>query len=265
MQNSYQSTLDIETRPEDNVSKALDLKNKSRLSEAFELIEDDDSFDALVLKGEIKSLQKNFKASVEYLDCALKIENDENAVLKKADALYQWAKVTYFPEGDFNRALDLISLALEIIPDDADSSELWFLKGEIHQSLEMHVDARRCFLKAEGRIGELEILEGELDLLESHRNDILINVAGVSFYEGLEPFGKGEVFDLRRDAENEHDRDAIAVVMDEKTVGYVANSDYTVFPGVQSASDIRHRINDSSKMEVVMIFQGEFVIGKVMI
>ncbi|MDO5138945.1 MAG: hypothetical protein Q4D71_10885, partial [Oscillospiraceae bacterium] len=265
MQKTYQSTLQVETKPSDVLEDSRNLIKKQEYQKAFDMIEDDNSFEALMLKADIKLALKDYADAVRFLDDALKLNDDSDALLKKADALYRWAKVAYFPDCNYNLALDLINRALEIAGDSEDALEYWFLKGEIYQSEEMHIDARRCFLKAENRLEELEMLESELDLFEAHRDDLLINVTGVSFYRGLEPFTPGTLLDLVIDAENEHDPDAVACFLDGEIVGYVANSEYTLINDVKSASDIKSRIRDGSKAEVLFIFQHEFVIARIIV
>lgn len=260
MPKTYQSTLDVETIP-DALKDAEDFLNKSEYKKAFNLIRDDDSFKALILKAKIQSGLNDYESAIGYIDDALNLESELDVTTMKAQLLYEWAKITYFPQADYEKALKLINRALDISPDEA---EYWFLKGEIFQSQERHIDARRCMLKAENRLEELEILESELDQFELHRQDTLINVTGVGFYHSLTPFRKGTILKLARDDENEHDPDAIACLLNGEIVGYVANSEYTLINGVKSASEIREIIDDDSTAEVLFIFQNEFVIAKVM-
>ena len=260
---TYQSTLDFKRKPENSLDEAVELKNNKEFKKALKLIENIESFEAFRLKAEILTNLKDFKKAIDYFDKALKIKSSDEITLEKADALYKWAKITYFPEGNFEKALDFVNQALEILPESVDASELWFLKGEIYQSLNLHIDARRCFLKAEKRFEELEILESELKEFEIHKSDVLINITGVNFYHGLKPFKKGVTLKLIRDTENEHDPDAIAVMCEDKIVGYVANSEYTLIKDVKSASEIKNNLTDSSTAEVLFVFQNEFVISKV--
>lgn len=263
MQKTYQSTLQVETKPNDTLEDARNLIKKAQYEKAFDLIEGDDSLEALKLKAEIMLEKKDYKKAVGYLDDALNLEDDEDALAKKADALYRWAKIAYFPDGNLDLAMDLINRVLDIDSESDEALEYWFLKGEIYQSQEMHIDARRCFLKAEKRLEELEMLESELALFDKHRNDTLINVTGISFYKGLEPFKQGTILDLVVEDDNEHDPDAVACILDGEVVGYVANSEYTLINDVRGASDIRKDIGVDSRAEVLFVFQNEFVIAKV--
>ncbi len=265
MQKTYQSTLQVETKPQDALEDVKNLIKKGEYEKALEMIECDDSLEALKLRAEIEVSLKDYEAAVKSLDDALNLEDSKETLNLKADVLYRWAKVAYFPECNFEKALDLVNQALDIAPDCDDAPEYWFLKGEIFQSQEMHIDARRCFLKAENRLDELEAFESELDQFEIHKNDTLINITGVNFYKGLEPFEIGTLLRLKPDTENEHDPDAIACFLDDEIVGYVANSEYTLINDVKGASDIKNRIGQDSKAEVLFIFQNEFVIAKVIL
>lgn len=263
MQKTYQSTLQVETKPKDVLEDARNLIKRAEYENAYDLIEDDSSLEALMLKSDILVSLKDYQKALECIDDAISISDSDDLQKVKAEVLYRWAKVTYFPEANFYRALDLIEKALEIVPDGDESLEYWFLKGEILQSLENHIDARRCFLKAEQRLDELQILEDELNIFEVHKNDVLINITGISFYKGMEVFEEGTVLKLERDNENEHDPDAIACYIGDEIVGYVANSKYTLINDVKGASDIRGMLSDNTTAEVILIFQNEFVIAKV--
>ncbi|WP_305554048.1 hypothetical protein [Methanobrevibacter sp. V74] len=53
----------------------------------------------------------------------------------KANTLYKYAKVSYFPDAEYEKALDLINKSLEIHPEGEDLSEFYFLKAEILEDL----------------------------------------------------------------------------------------------------------------------------------
>ncbi|MBQ6100249.1 MAG: hypothetical protein IJL02_10375 [Methanobrevibacter sp.] len=265
LNDTYQSKLAVETSPAD---KALRLLDEKRFDDALDVIDDGIKKEKnnpgfWNIKGLIFDSKKDYENAVECFNKSLKISDDSEILLNRANSLYKWAKITFFPEGNLSKAMDLIDEALESLPEGEDSSELWFLKGEIYQGEENNIQARKCFLKAEGRIAELEELENELNQFEKYSGETLINITGTNFYKGLEPFTPNAVFKLIKDTENEHDRDAIAVMDDSQIVGYVANSDYTVRFDVESASKIKNRIRDTSTVEVLFIFQNEYVIGRV--
>ena len=94
----------------------------------------------------------------------------------------------------------------------------------------------------------------------ANTSDTLINIVGSSFYDFTPE--KGLVVDLARDGENEHDPDAIAVLVDGEKIGYVANSEYTLISEVKSATDIQNMLQDNQKAEILFIYLGEYVIAK---
>ena len=63
-----------------------------------------------------------------------------------------------------------------------------------------------------------------------------------------------------REPDNPNDRDAIRVDINGTTVGYVANSRYTVIKEVKSATDIKN--TKSTHAEVQFILFKEWVIAK---
>ena len=106
----------------------------------------------------------------------------------------------------------------------------------------------------------MEEFEKQTDYLQN-TTDTLINIVGCDFY-GYTPVS-GNIVNLVRDEENEHDSDAIAVLVNEKTVGYVANSDYTLIDEVKSASNIKNQISDDQKAKILFIYLGEYVVAKI--
>ena len=115
-----------------------------------------------------------------------------------------------------------------------------------------------CKLKLK-EFDKLEEFEAQCDYLHDN-SDVLINVVGSNFYDYTP--NPGDIVSLLRDEENEHDPDAIAVSVEGKTVGYLANNPYTLMDGVKSASDIKNQIEDNQEAEILFIYLGEYVIAK---
>lgn len=231
------------------------------LIEVNKLLETDYSYVNLNLKGIILENLGRFDESVECFDNALNLHQSSDIQLNRANCLYKWAKVTFFPEANYDKALKLIDCAIDNLPDGEDPSEFYFLKAEILEALEMLVDAHRCYLTAYKEFDRLKEFEAQCEYLNS-THDTLVNVVGCDFY-GFTP-KIGDVLSLVKDDDNEHDRDAVAVVYNGKTVGYVANNDYTLIDEVKSASNIRNMIADDQKIEIQFVFLGEYVIAKLL-
>jgi tetratricopeptide (TPR) repeat protein len=229
------------------------------LNEINDLLKTDEGFENLNLKAVILDGLSMYEESCEFFDRAYRLNPSDEIQLNKANTLYDWAKVTFFPEGDYEKAIKLIDDALDTIPDGEDASEYYFLKAEILEALNQLVDAQKYYLMAHKQFDKVNELESQINYLNS-TEDTLINVVGTDFHDFTPQAGM--IVDLIKEEDNEHDPDAIAVFYNEKMVGYVANSDYTLIDEVKSASKINQSIKDNQKAEILFIYLGEYVIAK---
>ena len=91
-------------------------------------------------------------------------------------------------------------------------------------------------------------------------SETYINITGTQYYKNFAPFREGTIVDLIKEKDNPHDKYAIRVEIDGETVGYVANSEYTLINEVKSARELKYvRL---SKAEVQFILFNEWVIAK---
>lgn len=231
------------------------------LSEIDRLLELDCNYTNLNLKGIILQNLGEFDKSIRCFDKALDLNHSPEIQLNRANCLYEWAKVTFFPEADYDNALRLIDCGLDAIPEGEDPSEFYFLKAEILEALNQLADAHKCYLTAYKEFDRLKEFEAQCDYLKNTQ-DTLINVVGSDFYNFTPE--TGAILSLKRDEDNEHDSDAVAVLFNGETVGYVANNPYTLIDEVKSASDIRNSIHDSQKVEILFVYLGEYVIAKLL-
>lgn len=262
---TVQTTFKIQEIPK--YEKALKLKGEGKLKEALGVIdealnEDSNDFQNWNAKALILDNLSDYEDSIECFDKALMLNNSDFIKKNKANALYSYAKVTFFPDADYEKAMNLIDEALECLPEDEDASEYYFLKAEIFESLGQPIETRVYYLKAEGEFEKAEEISSQLEFLRNSE-DVLITVSGTHFFKGIDPFMKGVILNLVKQPENEHDSDAIAIFLADEQVGYVANSPYTLIEGVKSASEIKF-IEDNQKAEVLFIFLERFVILRVM-
>ena len=246
--------------------KALKMKDEGKLKEALDIIDEvlkEDSGDfqnwnakALILDG-----LSDYENSIECFDKALKL-NDSDFIRKgKANTLYNYSKVTFFPDADYGKAMILIDDALECLPDGEDPSEYYFLKAEIFESMGQPIETKIYYLKAEGEFEKAEVISSQLEFLRNGE-DVLITVSGTNFFKGTDPFKEGVIVNLVKEPDNEHDGDAIAVFLDDEQIGYVANSPYTLVDGVKSDSEIKS-IGNNQKAEVLFNFLERFVILRI--
>lgn len=205
----------------------------------------------------LESLNRYSEASDAY-DRALDLNGSDEIRKNKALMLYSWANSL----NDKQKALDIITNAIDIIPDDFETiyrEKFWYLKGSILDCLGQSIESRICYMKAEGFTDQIRELESQVEFIKS-TTETLISITGTRFYFGIEIFTPGLTVNLVREPENEHDGDAVRVEIDGETVGYVANSEYTLIENIKSASDINKM--DFKKAEVIFIYMDEYVIAK---
>ena len=259
--NSVQTTFKFQEVPKSE--KALKLKEEGKLKEALRIIDDalnenPNDFKNWNAKALILDSLSEYEKAIECFDNALKLNNSDFIKKDKANTLYNFAKVTFFPEGDYEKAMNLIDYALGNLPEDEDASEYLFLKAEIYESMGMPMETRVYYLKAEGEFEKANQLSAQMEFIKNS-DDVLITVSGTNFFKGLNPFENGRIFNLVKQPDNEHDSDAIAIFLADEQVGFVANSQYTLIDGVKSASEIKF-IDDNQKAEVVFVFFDRYVI-----
>ena len=83
---------------------------------------------------------------------------------------------------------------------------------------------------------------------------IFFTLVGTKHYFGDEFLEKGMELELKKEPENEYDKEAIMVNVEGLgKVGYVANSPYTVIGDSMSAGRLYDKIGDITKGEVVFV------------
>ena len=248
------------------ISKTLKVDNliakekyDDALSEINRILKTDANYSNWNLKAIILAKLKRYEESVECFDKALSLNPSDEIKLNKANSIYDWAKVTFFPEGNYEKALRLIDDALNIIPDSEDPSEFYFLKAEILEALNDLAESQKAYLIAYKEFDKLKELENQIEYL-NNTSDTLIIITGSYFYNFTPE--KDIMINLVKQDDNEHDPDAIAVMLNDELIGYVANSPYTLIDEVKSASDIKKLINDNQNAKILFNYLGEYTIAK---
>ena len=248
------------------ISKTLKVDNlisnekyDDALSEINRILKTDANYSNWNLKAIILAKLKRYEESVECFDKALSLNPSDEIKLNKANSIYNWAKVTFFPEGNYEKALRLIDDALNINPDSEDPSEFYFLKAEILEALNDLAESQKAYLIAYKEFDKLKELENQIEYL-NNTSDTLIIITGSYFYNFTPE--KDIMVNLVKQDDNEHDPDAIAVMLNDELIGYVANSPYTLIDEVKSASDIKKLINDNQNAKILFNYLGEYTIAK---
>ena len=154
--------------------------------------------------------------------------------------------------------LDLINEALKILPEGCDNGPYLTTKANILDQLGEPVKSKICLALAAKRYDEVDRAEKKKKKLKSA--ETYINITATQFYQDFEPFHEGTIVDLIREPDNPHDRYAIRVEINGETVGYVANSEYTLIKEVKSARALKH--SKSTQAEVQFILFNKWVIAK---
>lgn len=87
--------------------------------------------------------------------------------------------------------------------------------------------------------------------------NIFITPVGTKYYCGLSPFAEGNFVILRKDHDNEHDDEAIAIYDPlGKQLGYVANSSFTNLKGCFSAGRMYDLFDEECAASVLTQIEG---------
>ena len=154
--------------------------------------------------------------------------------------------------------LELIDKALEILPKGQDNRSYLFTKAGVLGLLGDGVKERIIKARLVKNYDEVDKAEKQLKKLKS--SETYINITGTQNYKHFEPYKEGTVVDLIKEPDNPHDKNAIRVEVNGETVGYVANSKYTLIKEVKSATDIKNNL--STQAEVQFVLFNEWVIAK---
>lgn len=194
------------------------------------------------VKAIILEEMESFEESLECYNQAYEFEDDDIFIENKARMLKRWAQKLYDDDKKLGKAENMVEEAIEIISSiecDEDMVEYVALRSDIRQKL--------AFKDQKG------ILKG------IGRNN-LVTITGTSYF-GYPNFEKGALLELVRESENEHDSNAVAVYMDGRKVGYVANTLNSSCNMTTMASNLD--IGDSASAKYLMNYMYEFRIARI--
>ena len=204
-----------------------------------------------------------YKEAIKYYNRALYRDKSNETFLNnlagcKAAYIKQKIENNIFYQRVSTHDLKLINNALKTLPESYDKQPYLSLKVKILYELDDPVKAKILSARIVNNYDEADKAEKQLEKLKS--SETYINITGVQYYQNFEPFKEGTTVDLIKEPDNPHDMNAIRVEIKGKTVGYVANNEYTLIKEVKSATDIKDTA--STQAEVQFILFGEWVIAK---
>lgn len=247
--------------------QAWDLREQGRFSEALVMINraielDGSNYNYYNVKAIILEDLRRFDEALTNYDIALGMRNSRTVINNKARLLESMAVHERYKEGNFNRALDLINEALKITNDETDRPNFLRRKADIQNLLGKKVESRICIYLANGMYDKVDETERQTKIIEES-TDTLICIAGRNFYAHQKiPLTAGVKVDLVREPTNEHDPDAIRVEVDGNTVGYVANSSYTLIDRAKSATDIKSIVKENQRAEILFVYLDEYTVAR---
>ena len=242
--------------------EAWRLRKQGKYEEALVVINraishDDRHFDNWNVKAIILEDMHRYSEAIECYDEALRLNSTQTVKNNKAYSLSRLADT----EKNNDRALRYINEALKLVSDDSKKYTYLHIKGNILERMGRRVDARVCYLLAGGLTDEVAEIERQKTIMQNTKEP-MINVTGTRHYGGNAPFSEGAILNLIPEPTNVHDCDAIRVEVNGETVGYVANSVYTLIEGIKSAKELKDIIKPNQKAEVMFVHAQEYVIAK---
>lgn len=94
----------------------------------------------------------------------------------------------------------------------------------------------------------------------NNMKEMYVTITGIRHYYGVKPFSVGKRIKCSKEKNNPYDSEAIKVVMKEiGTVGYIANSTYTVVTGTSSAGRIYEKVKKEFVVEVMFITSSSII------
>ncbi|MBQ7927502.1 MAG: hypothetical protein IJ287_01955 [Methanobrevibacter sp.] len=143
------------------------------------------------------------------IDSAIKLHPTGDYYIRKATFIRYKLEISVIVRSITSHDLDLINDALRILPQDCDHGPYLKVKADILNLLGNPVKAKICNALAYEDYDKVDIAEKQLEKLKKH--ETYINITGIHYYQGFEPFSEGTVVDLISELNNPHDRDAIRV------------------------------------------------------
>ena len=245
--------------------EAWDLRNQGLYHEALLAINSAIEFDGMEpgfynVKAIILEDLGNYNEALRCYDIALGMYSCRLFKDNKARLLGRIASIEVYHADRWDYCMDCINEALKITGNKDDRKTFLRIKADILERQAKIVDSKVCNYLASENYDMVEKIERQSEIIESS-TDTWICIAGTQFYDAK--VSDGDIVDLIAEPDNEHDRDAIRVEKDGQTVGYVANSPYTIVEGAKGASEIKYMMKPGLKAKVMFIYLDEYQMARI--
>ena len=246
-------------------AEAWALREDGRFREALdkinEALECSGSWQLLNVKAIILEDLGDDEGAMRFYDMALRQSNAQYVKDNKARLLERIAWSAKYSD-DLPRALDMVNQALKLTGDEEDRKTFFGTKRNILSLMGRRREAYVCNMLANGLPEKVDEFESQSKILKG-ATGTLICIAGRQHYNNSVPTNSGAMVDLIKEPDNEHDGDAIRVEFQGSTVGYVANSPYTLIDEAKSASEIKNLFEERTKAKILFVFMQEYLVGEV--
>ena len=202
-----------------------------------------------------------YDEALRYYDLALGNTNAQYIKDNKARLLERMAWQDKYSQ-EYQRALDKLNQALKLTGDEDDRSAFFRTKARILALMGKKRETYICNMLAERRYDKVDEFESQSKIIKITKNT-LVCIAGRNHYGYSAPTKEGTIVDLIKEPDNEHDENAIRVEFNAKTVGYVANSTYTMIDEAKSASEIWCLFGQRTRARILFVFMQDYLIAEV--
>lgn len=244
--------------------EALRLNDQGRYSEALSLINraielDRNESNYYNVKAIILECSRDYDGALRYYNIALDMCYSKVYEDNKARLLNDIASCNSYCEDKLDYALDCINEALKITNDDNDRKTFLRTKADILEKMGRKIDSKICIYLANELYEKVKKAERQRELIENSTGTVIC-ITGTEFYD--KKVKEGDIVELIFEPDNEHDKDAIRIEKDDETVGYVANSPYTLVEGAKGASEVKYLMGPGQKAKVMFLYLDEYRIAK---
>lgn len=192
---------------------------------------------AIILEG-----MKRYAESEECYNRSLELSPQNLVYDNKARMLYDWAvqlreESKKLPNGlnMLDKAYNKVIKAMNTLPGENSEEELnKYLK--LRDSINFYIDYENKYQR-------------NLETLKQYDKSELFTITGRNFYKNDVSLTPGKHLRLIREPDNEFDKVAIAVYVEDEKIGYVANKDYTKYELTSLASELQDKIEDNAQGE----------------
>ena len=196
------------------------------------------------IKAIILEALKRYEQSEECYNRSLELSGDNVVYDNRARMLYDWAAQLLEESKHLPNGLEKLGEAEKKIVRSIRS-----LSADSDEDIERYLRLRDSIIFS---IGYEEKFQWNLETLESYERSELFTISGMKFYHNGIHIVEGMALRLVREPDNEFDRNAIAVYLEDDKIGYVANNDHTKFEMTSSASQLCDEVRDVAQAEYLI-------------